>query len=60
MTFVFQCDYCGTFVSVDCAHVSYELRRPLSDDRWLVTAGTFCGRYCSERAASATVPASRG
>jgi hypothetical protein len=55
--YVFQCDYCGTFVPVNDAHVYYVPRRPLSDNRELVQMGTYCGRYCGEGDACATVSA---
>lgn len=53
--YCFQCDYCGEVVGVGQAEVFYRSRRELSDGRTLVVMGTYCGRYCGERHAAASV-----
>jgi hypothetical protein len=52
---VFQCDYCGTFVSINDGKIWYTPRRPLADGRMLMRPGTYCSNYCGDRSATASV-----
>lgn len=48
---VFQCGWCGEFVSTEARRlkVCFVPQRDLDDGRLLVRYGVFCSPYCAER-----------